>query len=93
MYLTDTCGLDDYATAFLADAEPAVLVVDCSHPPGESRGNHNDVDQALMLAERIAPGRTVLTHVGHALDCWLLDNAERLPRSVSVGRDGEIIQA
>ncbi|AZE72013.1 Metal-dependent hydrolase of the beta-lactamase superfamily I [Pseudomonas synxantha] len=33
----------------------------------------------------------VLTHVGHALDVWLLEHRRRLPRHVTVGRDARII--
>lgn len=90
-YLTDTCGLDDSARAYLADRSPSVLVLDCSHPPGGGRGNHNDLDEALALHAAIGPGRTLLTHVGHELDCWLMERGEILPPGVSVARDGQVI--
>lgn len=91
-YLTDTCGLDDYAVSYLAGRSPDVLVLDCSHPPGGGRGNHNDIDQALALHGAIGPRRTVLTHIGHELDCWLMEHGGRLPPNVSVARDGQVIR-
>lgn len=92
-YLTDTCGLDDFAVSYLTERSPDVLLVDCSHPPGGGRGNHNDLDQALALSQAIGPRRTVLTHIGHELDCWLMDHGEGLPAGVLVARDGQVIRA
>jgi phosphoribosyl 1,2-cyclic phosphodiesterase len=36
----------------------------------------------------VRPKRTILTHIGHDLDIWLLTNQACLPSHMSVGKDG-----
>ncbi|MEX5669627.1 phosphonate metabolism protein PhnP, partial [Pseudomonas neuropathica] len=38
--------------------------------------------------EALQPELAVLTHVGHALDAWLLEHRGQLPGNVTVGFDG-----
>lgn len=88
-YLTDTAGLPQATSAYLCRQALDVLVLDCSLPPQAAPPrNHNDLSMALAIIEQLAPGLGVLTHVGHALDAWLVDHAHRLPAHVRVGFDG-----
>ena len=50
--------------------------------------NHNDLTRALECIESLRPRRAVLTHVGHALDAWLLDHPAALPEGVELAHDG-----
>jgi phosphoribosyl 1,2-cyclic phosphate phosphodiesterase len=89
-YLTDTCGLPEDTLRRLKAEPPAVLLLDCSYPPRpeEPRG-HNALNDALAIHTEVRPARTLLTHVGHELDCWLMDNP--LPDGVAVASDGTAI--
>lgn len=88
-YLADTVNLPPKTEGFLRDTPVDLLVLDCTHPPQHSPPrNHNDLDLALAITTRINPHHTVLTHVGHELDAWLLDHPNALPFCVKVGRDG-----
>lgn len=92
-YLTDTAGLPPNTAAFLGDWRPDALALDCSHPPrGQAPRNHNDVTLALQSIDAVRPGRSWLTHLGHELDCWLLDAAGTLPDGIFVAADGEVIE-
>lgn len=92
-YLTDTAGLPPKTETFLRDWQASVLVLDCMHPPlPVPSTNHNDLTRALTTIEAVAPGETWLTHIGHEFDAWLIDNEKSLPPSVSIARDGEVIE-
>lgn len=79
-YLTDTVGLPADSASRLLAAPLDLLVLDCSMPPQERPPrNHNDLTRALECIESLRPRRAVLTHVGHALDAWLLDHPAALP--------------
>lgn len=87
-YLTDTVGLPPETAAYLAPLALDLLVLDCTYPPGFGEGrNHNDVDEAIAIAEKLTPVRTLLTHLNHELDEWLLHNAAALPNRIGVARD------
>lgn len=80
-YLTDTVGLPADSASRLLAAPLDLLVLDCSMPPQERPPrNHNDLTRALECIESLRPRRAVLTHVGHAVDAWLLDHPLRCPR-------------
>jgi len=88
-YLTDTVGLPPKTEAFLRTLPVNLLVLDCAHPPRTSPPrNHNDFNLAIAIVERCQPRQAVLTHIGHELDAWLLDQKGTLPASVKIGRDG-----
>lgn len=89
-YLTDTCGFPEPTRSFLARRPPETMVVDCTHAPGAGGSNHNDLDRACELHEAIQPGRTVLTHISHHLDAWLINHPHALPAGVTVAADGTI---
>lgn len=87
-YLTDTVGLPPKTERFLADWRPHAVALDCNAPPqAEPPRNHNDLPSALAIAEKLAPTHVWLTHVGHALDTWLL-SPDVLPDGVHIAHDG-----
>ncbi|CAM3286849.1 phosphonate metabolism protein PhnP [Yersinia entomophaga] len=89
-YLTDTAGLPESTTAFLARLPLDLLVMDCSHPPQTNAPrNHNDVSMALEIHRQLRPVNTLLTHVSHQLDCWLMNNL--LPAGVAAAYDNQVI--
>ncbi|SFT46906.1 phosphonate metabolism protein PhnP [Pseudomonas marincola] len=92
-YLTDTVGLPVATAEYLRGGELLDwLVLDCSLPPqAHEPRNHNDLTRALAIVEDLRPKQTVLTHVGHTFDSWLLGNAWALPEGVVVARDGLVV--
>jgi len=87
-YLTDTVGLPAKTQAFLKAWAPTVMVLDCSFPPlNHPPKNHNDLNLALAIHADIKPQQTVLTHIGHELDAWLLEHSGSLPGDMSVAHD------
>jgi phosphoribosyl 1,2-cyclic phosphate phosphodiesterase len=88
-YLTDTVGFPDATRRFLERLDIQTLVLDCSFPPSaETPRNHNDLNSALASVDGLAVDRLVLTHVGHELDCWLMQYGDALPFHAVIGRDG-----
>lgn len=91
-YLTDTVGVPEASCERLLQQPLDVLVLDCSSPPqAQAPSNHNDLTRALEVVERLNPGQAVLTHIGHGLDAWLLDNPGALPAGVSLAFDGQVL--
>jgi len=90
-YLTDTLGLPPRTEAFLEAWQADGLAIDCSTPPQDAppRG-HNDWPMALAAIASVRPRRAWLTHIGHALDTWILQTAPQLPERVGVASDGEV---
>lgn len=92
-YLTDTIGLPPETAAWLSEHTPDLLVLDCSFPPQDTRPrNHNDLNAALDIVTGIQPPRTLLTHIGHRFDAWLIEHQATLPKGVEVARDGLSIE-
>jgi phosphoribosyl 1,2-cyclic phosphate phosphodiesterase len=88
-YLTDTAGLPPSTEEFLREWHPTGLALDCSHPPREQASrNHNDWNLALSVIDSIQPEQAWLTHIGHELDSWLLQERLVLPASTVVAMDG-----
>lgn len=91
-YLTDTCGLPPRTLEFLQGWGPFELALDCTTPPGAPGRNHNDWDGALELARTSGAHHTFLTHVGHALDAWLLEHPTFEQGPIRVARDGRVFE-
>lgn len=88
-YLTDTVGLPADTMARLQQETLDLVVLDCSFPPAHSAPrNHNDVIRALDILAALNTRKSVLTHIGHELDCWLMDAGNTLPDNVQIGYDG-----
>ncbi|MCW8907963.1 MAG: phosphonate metabolism protein PhnP [Sedimenticola sp.] len=88
-YLCDTAGLPRETERFLAESPIDYLVLDCSEPPTRRPpSNHNDLNRALAIVRRLRPEQTLLTHIGHHFDNWLLEHTRQLPADVSIARDG-----
>jgi phosphoribosyl 1,2-cyclic phosphate phosphodiesterase len=88
-YLTDTCGLATDVTDWLLAQKIDLLVLDCSYPPiDRPPRNHNDLELAIDIHEQVAPRRTLLTHIGHAFDAWLMASAHGLPDGIATASDG-----
>lgn len=86
-YLTDTVGLPAETQRFLEGVRLDLLVLDCSLPPQpQAPRNHNDLTRALEIQQRLRPPRTLLTHISHRLDAWLLEHP--LPPGVELAYDG-----
>ena len=45
----------------------------------------DDLTRALETQQRLQPGRTLLTHISHHLDLWLMDN--ELPPGLELAFD------
>ncbi|WP_405120408.1 phosphonate metabolism protein PhnP [Pseudomonas leptonychotis] len=91
-YLTDTLGVPAASAAVLMQQPLDLLVLDCSTAPQPiAPRNHNDLTRALEVVEHLQPNQTVLTHIGHSFDAWLLDNPDALPPCVSLAVDGQVL--
>lgn len=94
-YLTDTIGLPKESDNFLRNWGAQTIAVDCTHPPadpsGETPQNHNDVSAALKMIQRSGAQQGWLTHLSHNTDCWLMDNPQALPPSVTPAKDGQVV--
>lgn len=89
VYLTDTISLPDQTIAHLTPLEIDTLVLDCAFPPGAGAGrNHNDIDEAVVIARTLRPRRCLITHINHDLDGWLAENP---PTELEVATDGEVL--
>ncbi|MCU1715888.1 phosphonate metabolism protein PhnP [Pseudomonas sp. 5P_3.1_Bac2] len=88
-YLTDTVGVPADSSALLRQAPLDLLVLDCSMPPqAVAPRNHNDLTRALEVIAQLKPAHSVLTHIGHSLDAWLIEHPAALPADVSLAYDG-----
>lgn len=90
-YLTDTLGVPEASLSVLRQAPLDLLVLDCSSPPQTSPQNHNDLTLALAVIAELKPPHALLTHIGHNLDTWLMDNPGALPAGVSLASDGQVL--
>lgn len=88
-YLTDTLGVPDASLSVLRQQSLDLLVLDCSSPPQASPQNHNDLTRALAVITGLQPEHALLTHIGHNLDAWLMDNPDALPSGVRLAWDGQ----
>lgn len=92
-YLTDTVGLPDDTAAYLQRDPLDLLVLDCSSPPSPTPPrNHNDLTRALETIRSLPVRRSVLTHIGHKMDAWLMEEASALPEGVEVAYDGMVLR-
>lgn len=90
-YLTDTIGLPPETTAFLQETELDLVILDCAYPPGNwPHQNHNDLEMALEISKSLCAKKTVLTHLNHELDQFLIEN-DLLPENIIVTKDNAII--
>ncbi len=91
-YLTDTLGVPDASAEVLRQQPLDLLVLDCSTAPQPiAPRNHNDLTRALEVVEQLQPRQTVLTHIGHSFDAWLLEHPDALPAGVSLACDGRVL--
>jgi len=91
-YLTDTLGVPDASADVLRQQPLDLLVLDCSAAPQPiAPRNHNDLTRALEVVLQLQPGQTVLTHIGHSFDAWLLEHPDALPTGVSLAFDGRVL--
>ena len=91
-YLTDTVGLPEATYDYLQRQPLHALILDCSMPPQlQTPRNHNDLTLALDIIERLKPGKAILTHIGHTLDAWLMEQPRQLPDNVMIARDGMVV--
>ncbi|MDR2092437.1 MAG: phosphonate metabolism protein PhnP [Azoarcus sp.] len=92
-YLTDTVGLPPESETYLKRQRIDLLVLDATFPPQPSAPrNHNDLTRALQTAAVLAPGKTLLTHIGHTLDAWLSSPDAQLPPGVACAKDGAYVE-
>ncbi|HWK70100.1 MAG TPA: phosphonate metabolism protein PhnP [Burkholderiaceae bacterium] len=90
-YLTDTVGLPPDTLDYLKQQPLDLLVLDCSYPPmPQAPRNHNDLTRALEIAASLNVAKTVLTHIGHGFDAWLMEHGDALPADILLGSDGDV---
>ena len=86
-YMTDFKEIDECELRKLEGVE--VLVINAlrfaPHP------SHFSVEEATAISRRIAPRRTILTHLSHEIGLHAT-SPERLPQGVELGYDGMVIE-
>jgi phosphoribosyl 1,2-cyclic phosphate phosphodiesterase len=90
-YLVDTKDIPPRTEEFLSKIQLEAVVIDTSTPPGVENRNHNNLDDTLLLQQRIGAKKTVMTHISHDFDTWLSHHHESLPRNVIPGFDNYIV--
>ncbi|MNN81236.1 Phosphoribosyl 1,2-cyclic phosphodiesterase [compost metagenome] len=66
-------------------------MLDCSLPPQpQTPRNHNDLPRAQEIQQRLQPRRTLLTHISHHLDLWLMTN--ELPPGMELAFDNLCVE-
>lgn len=87
-YLTRTAGLSQKSETRLRDCEPDAVLIDCTRPPrSDPEDDRDDLSRALAVVRALRHRQTLLTHVGHGMDEWLLDHPSSLPPGVALARD------
>jgi phosphoribosyl 1,2-cyclic phosphate phosphodiesterase len=81
-YCTDTNEISEPSLALLEGLDTLVIdaLRDRSHP------THFSLEQAIAVAQRLRPRRTIFTHKSHELDYDAV--SARLPQSMELGYDG-----
>ena len=88
-YLTDTLGLPGATERFLRQWQPDVVILDATHPASHAEPrNHNNLDMALAIIERLGPGQAWLTHLSHDFDAEAMVAPLPLPPNVALAHDG-----
>jgi len=88
-YLTDTMGLPAPTEHFLSQWKANMLILDSTHAPNsDSARNHNDLQMALQIHDRISPDTTWLTHISHELEIYWRTVGLQLPENVHIATDG-----
>ena len=86
-YMTDFKEIDECELRKLEGVE--VLVINAlrfaPHP------SHFSVEEATAISRRIAPRRTILTHLSHEIGLHAT-SPERLPQGIELGYDGMVIE-
>jgi phosphoribosyl 1,2-cyclic phosphate phosphodiesterase len=85
-YLTDCSGIPESSLKNLRGLDLLILGA-LRHKPHPS---HFTIQEAIDTAKRIAPKRTILTHLSHGID-YVKDSAP-LPDNVELGYDGMEIE-
>ncbi|MDE2319474.1 MAG: MBL fold metallo-hydrolase [Rhodospirillales bacterium] len=87
-YCTDVVRLDEAALAALQGVE--TFIVDC-FTPARDHPTHAGLPTVLSWAEILRPKRTILTHMGPAMDYYTL--LSTLPQGIAPGYDGMTMSA
>lgn len=91
-YLSDCRELPPATLEFLQRWQPHTLCLDCTLPPDAPQPrNHFDLLEAIAIAQNFPNSETVLMHIGHKLDAWLLDRPDALPNGMTLAHDGETL--
>ena len=89
-YLVDTKNLPPKVEEFLKHKHLDTVVIDISLLPDTDNRNHNNLNDTLLLHEKIKSKRTVMTHISHDFDLWLNNSNNNLPENLIPGYDGYI---
>jgi phosphoribosyl 1,2-cyclic phosphate phosphodiesterase len=81
-YCTDTNGIPPASMSLLAGLD--VLILDALRP--RPHATHFSLDEAVAVARRLRPRRTVFTHMSHELEHE--ETCARLPAGMELGYDG-----
>lgn len=69
-YLTDTYGLPDVTKQWLSSQSVQLILIDATHPPGASKGGHNDIAMAKQLFAELGAKAMGLIHLDHLALSW-----------------------
>jgi len=86
-YSTDVVALDDKAFAQLEGLD--LWIVDCLSLT--QKPTHSWLEQTLLWIDKVKPKRAILTHMGHELEYFALQ--ERLPENINPAYDGMVLEA
>jgi phosphoribosyl 1,2-cyclic phosphate phosphodiesterase len=95
-YLCDTKGLPAETAQYLLDWRPHHIIIDCTFAPNsdEETQNHNSYHDVLDIRKTFIDhgidATYSLTHIGHDMDVYLMNQWSDLPIGVTVAEDGQV---
>lgn len=90
-YLPDTAALDDALVNNLREARVDMLFVDSHTPYQDLPSGDNDMARALRVHNGCLTKKTILTHLGHDMDNWLIEYGDTLPFDIEPAQEGQIL--
>jgi phosphoribosyl 1,2-cyclic phosphate phosphodiesterase len=94
-YLCDTKGLPVETLRFLIQWRPDAIIIDCTFAPDspDETSNHNSYTDVLDIREKLLQHEVAptfwLTHIGHDMDEFLINEWSILPSNVFVAEDNK----
>ena len=92
VYLPDTAALSDSMVDNLREARVDMMFVDSNIPYPDGGSEKGDLEGALRIHNGTLTQKTILTHLGHDMDNWLINKGDTLPFDIEPANEGHILR-